>query len=62
MVKLQKHKAYTYETGDGKKIEHFKHLVTIPDEVVQELGWTDGQNLTLAVSKNRLMLQADSGD
>ncbi|MEM0075761.1 MAG: hypothetical protein QXV84_05380 [Conexivisphaerales archaeon] len=40
MVKLQKHKAYTYMAGDGKEIEHYKYLFTVPEGAVDKLGWS----------------------
>lgn len=60
MVKLQRHKAYTYESDDGKKIEHFKHLVVIPENVVSEIGWPDGTELDVSVSENVVVLKPES--
>jgi len=60
VVKLQKHKAYTYKTEDGKKIDHFKHLVVIPEEMLAELGWQNGLELKTIVRRNSLVLQPSS--
>jgi hypothetical protein len=36
MVKLQKRFAYGY-----KDKEHYKHIITIPEEIIEQLGWKD---------------------
>jgi len=58
VVKLQKHKAYTYTTESGEDIEHYKHTVTIPDDVVRELGWQTGVELRPEVKDSALVLRA----
>ena len=58
MVKLQKHKAYTYTTDSGEEIEHYKHLVVLPESTVTELDWQAGQELELTVTKGELKLKA----
>lgn len=60
MVKLQKHKAYTYKADNGKKIEHYKHLVVIPEDTIAELGWRNGVELSPVVKNNTLVLQPSS--
>ena len=57
MVKLQRHKAYTYKTERGERIEHFKHLVVIPEEAVHSLGWVEGEELESLVQGNKLVLK-----
>jgi len=52
MVKLQKQFAYRY-----KDREHYKHVVTVPDEAVEKLGWGAGKELEWTLSKNSLVLQ-----
>jgi len=52
MVKLQKRFAYTYKDKD-----HYKHVVTIPEEVVERLGWKEGQELEPLVEKDTLMIR-----
>jgi hypothetical protein len=60
MVKLQRHKAYTYKTEGGEKKEHFKHLVVIPEEAIQNLDWREGQELSWTVANNKLVLTTDA--
>jgi hypothetical protein len=57
MVKLQKHKAYTYKADSGEKIEHYKHLVVIPEDIVQALGWESGVDLQPFTRNNSLVLK-----
>jgi len=57
MTKLQRQKAYTYQTESGEKIEHYKHLINIPDEALQELGWKNGVELEPVVEKGNLILR-----
>jgi hypothetical protein len=57
MVKLQKHKAYTYKSESGKEIEHCKHIVTIPESAISELGWSEGQQLTYTINDNVLIVR-----
>ncbi len=57
MVKLQKHKAYTFKTKDGKEIEHYKFTVVIPEKNMQALQWRDGDELDCAVKGNALILK-----
>lgn len=52
MVKLQKRFAYKY-----KEKEHYKHLVTIPQSAISELGWNDGQQLSFTVNNNTLVIK-----
>ena len=53
---MQKHKAYTYTAESGQAIEHHKHLVVIPEDVVQKLGWEQGVELTPVIRNNALVL------
>ncbi len=56
-VKLQKHKAYTYKSESGKEIEHYKHMVTVPESAIGELGWNEGQQLTYTINGNVLIMK-----
>ena len=56
MAKLQKHKAYVYTSGAGVRIPHFKHQVNIPDEYVEELGWSEGQELEFELDGQTLRI------
>ena len=60
MIKLQRHKAYTYKTEKGEKIEHFKHLLIIPEEALQNLGWEGGQELSWFIADDKLILSLNS--
>ena len=52
MVKLQKHFSYKY-----KEKEHYKHLVTIPQSAISELGWNEGQQLIFVINNNTLIIK-----
>lgn len=52
MVKLQKRFAYRY-----KDRAHYKYVVTVPSETVEELGWKEGNDLNLSVHGSSLVLQ-----
>lgn len=54
-AKLQKHLAYKY-----KDKQHFKHVVVIPEEAINELGWKGGQELELTVKDGRLIVELGS--
>jgi len=56
MVKLQKHKAYTYETNDGRTIVHHKHLIVLPESVISQLGWSEGVELEISITSNTVIL------
>lgn len=50
IIKLQKRFAYTYNDKD-----HFKYVVTIPEELVSELGWKEKQALEPKVDNGKLV-------
>ena len=52
MVKLQKHVAYKYNNR-----KHYKHIVIIPEEMIDELGWKDGVELVQQVENDHLILK-----
>jgi bifunctional DNA-binding transcriptional regulator/antitoxin component of YhaV-PrlF toxin-antitoxin module len=52
MVKLQKRYAYTY-----KDKNHYKHIITVPDEVIERLGWKDGQEIEPTAEDGKLILR-----
>jgi hypothetical protein len=51
-AKLQKQLAYKY-----KDKQHFKHVIVVPDEAINELGWKGGQELELTVKDRKLIAQ-----
>jgi hypothetical protein len=50
IIKLQKRFAYTYNERD-----YFKYVVTIPEELVSELGWKEKQELEPKVDDGKLV-------
>jgi len=52
MVKLQKRFAYKY-----KDKEHYKHVITVPEEAVERLGWKEGQELEQILEKDALVIR-----
>ena len=51
--KLQKQLDYK----DKDKCQ-YKHVIVIPEEAVNELGWNDGQHLELTITDWRLIIEA----
>jgi len=56
-MKLQKHKAYIYQTETGAMIQHYKHTVNIPEEAIEKLGWKQGIELEPVVTEGKLILE-----
>jgi len=56
---LQKQLAYKY-----KDKQHFKHVIVVPDEAINELGWKGGQELDLKVRGGQLIatLKKENGE
>lgn len=52
MVKLQKRFAYRY-----KEKEHYKHQMTISEEVLEKLGWEEGDELDLLPKGDKLIVK-----
>jgi len=40
-----------------KDKEHYKHVVTVPDEIVQRLGWSAGAELEYSVNGKELVFR-----
>jgi len=53
-MKLQKVKAREY---NGKQI--YKYMIVIPPKDIEELGWSEGDNLNGVVVKNLYFLSKD---
>jgi hypothetical protein len=51
-AKLQKQLAYKY-----KEKKHFKHVIVVPDEAINELGWKGGQQLELNIKNRQLIIE-----
>ena len=56
-VRLQKQLAYKY-----KDKKHFKHVLVIPENAVNKLGWKAGQTFELDVEKSRLIIRPEKED
>ena len=58
-AKLQKQLAYKFK---GKK--QYKHVIVIPDDAINKLGWKGGQELELSVADRKLVIDVkkDKGD
>lgn len=51
-MKLQKHFAYVYK--DKKR---FKHVIIIPDEAIEKLGWQEGVELERKIAGDSLVIK-----
>jgi bifunctional DNA-binding transcriptional regulator/antitoxin component of YhaV-PrlF toxin-antitoxin module len=56
LVKLQKRFAYRYKGREGTKT-HYKYVITIPEEVVEELDWKEGTELEQKVQDRKLVVE-----
>lgn len=54
-MKLQKQSAYKY-----KDKTHYKYVVVIPQDVINDLGWEAGQELEIEVDGSRLIIEEKS--
>ena len=53
-AKLQKQFAYKY-----KDRKHYKHVIVIPEEAIEKLGWEAGQHLELEAKEGKLTIQVN---
>ncbi len=60
MVKLQRVSAYKYKTKSGQTKEHYKYVINIPQDVIEELGWSDGEELKLLITRGTLSIKAST--
>jgi antitoxin component of MazEF toxin-antitoxin module len=51
-MRLQKHLAYKY-----KDKEYYKHVLTVPNGTLQELGWKPGQKLEQTIENGTLVIK-----
>ena len=58
MVKLQRRFAYRYKTKAGETRTHYKFVINLPHDIVEQLGWTDARDLKLLVARGTLTMQA----
>ena len=52
-MKLQRHTAYKLNNGDVQ----YKYVVTIPEHVIDELGWKEGSELSSSVRAKSLLIR-----
>jgi len=52
-MKLQKHAAYKLDNGGIQ----YKYVVTIPEHVIDELGWKEGSELSSSVRAKSLLIK-----
>ena len=57
MVRLQQSLSYKYTGKDGNMKEHYKISLNLPYEMVEQLGWTKGEELDLEVEQNILKVK-----
>lgn len=55
-AKLQKQLAYKY---NGK--EYFKHVLVVPNEAVNQLGWQGSEEIEITVEDRRLIAEVKKG-
>ena len=53
-MKLQKQVAYKY-----KDKTHYKYVIILPENTVNELGWKEGQEFTTEVNGTRLIIDLE---
>jgi AbrB family looped-hinge helix DNA binding protein len=51
-MRLQKQVAYKY-----KDKTHHKYVIVIPKNIINELGWNEGQELTINVNDSILKIE-----
>jgi bifunctional DNA-binding transcriptional regulator/antitoxin component of YhaV-PrlF toxin-antitoxin module len=49
MVKLQRVAAYSYTDKKGQTKMHYKTNLNIPEEIIEKLGWSKGEELDFEV-------------
>ena len=54
-MKLQKQVAYKY-----KDKTHYKYVLIIPQKIITELGWIDGQELKLSANNSVLKIEIEN--
>jgi hypothetical protein len=52
MVKVQRRFAYRYKNKD-----HYKHILNIPEDVIEILGWKEGQDVEPSTENGKLILE-----
>jgi len=61
MVQLQRRFAYRYKSKNGTK-SHYKYVITIPQEIVDELMWEEGELLEPKTENGILIVEAARSD
>jgi len=55
LVRLQKRFAYRYKSKEGNK-DHYKYVITIPEEIIEELNWKEGTELEPKAQDQKLVV------
>ena len=56
MVKLKKILVYKYKTKTGETKNNYKYVLNIPQKIMDELGWNNGNELELLAVKVVLII------
>jgi bifunctional DNA-binding transcriptional regulator/antitoxin component of YhaV-PrlF toxin-antitoxin module len=56
LVKLQRRFAYRYKSKEGTK-NHYKYVITIPEEVIEQLEWKEGTELEPKAQDQKLVVE-----
>jgi len=51
-MKLQRQVAYKY-----KEKTHYKYVIVIPQDIIEELKWNEGQELKTTISDSQLVIE-----
>ena len=57
MVKLQQALSYKYTDKEGKIKQHYKSSLNIPENVIEKLGWSKGEELDFEIEQNILKVK-----
>jgi hypothetical protein len=60
-MQLQRRFAYKYKSRDGTK-SHYKYVITIPENIIDELTWKEGELLKPRVENSTLLVELYSSD
>ena len=60
MPRIQKQFAYRYEAKDGPRA-HYKHVITVPEKLIDELGWKPGSEIHYQIQRGKLVISESRG-
>ena len=61
MARLQRALAYKYKGKEGKTIPHYKNTINVPDELIDRLGWSKGEELDFELDGTMLKVKPARG-